>query len=183
MSLKYPALLLTPVFSYWTFCGTGGSSKRKPDSMLKISFRLTYGNVFITTFCHLGLFAVHFFKVLVHTSKINENLKFYIASFSCLIISWITLIILLNLQKCQNSYCKCCPQVFQKTHLDPNNPDVLIDPLKHFELEDIEMVVQVPFIQKGSKYSFLEDIRTLPKKLKNVASGSVFMSDKPKQLK
>ena len=31
--------------------------------------------------------------------------------------------------------------------------------------------------------SILEDIRTLPKKLKNVASGSVLVSDEPKQSK
>ena len=31
--------------------------------------------------------------------------------------------------------------------------------------------------------SILEDIRTLPKKLENFASGSVFVSDKPKRSK
>ena len=45
------------------------------------------------------------------------------------------------------------------------------------------MEVQVQPIEDNSDPSILEDIRTLPKKLKNVASGSILVSDEPKQSK
>ena len=45
------------------------------------------------------------------------------------------------------------------------------------------MEVQVQPSQGNLDPSILEDVRTLPKKLKNVAGGSVFVSDEPKQSK
>ena len=45
------------------------------------------------------------------------------------------------------------------------------------------MEVQAQSNEDNFDPSILEDIRTLPKKLKNVASGSVLVSDEPKQSK
>ena len=45
------------------------------------------------------------------------------------------------------------------------------------------MVVQNPLIKENPQESNLEDIRTISKKLKNVVSGSVFVSDQPKESK
>ena len=174
MIIMYPALLLTPVFSYWTFGDPKGCCKGNPESKLKVSFRLTWVNLAITALGSLGLFLIHF----------SLNI-FYFISWSCLILSWITLIILHNLQKCQKCCCTCCQfdQVYQKTFLDPNNPDELVYPSKTPEQEDIEIVVLTPQMQENPEHSNLEDIRTLPRKLKNLASASVLTSDEPKQSK
>ena len=68
---------------------------------------------------------------------------------SCLVLSWITLIILQNLQKCQKVYCSCCQcdQVFQKTALDPDNPDELIYLSKPVSTQDLEMVEMESHVQ------------------------------------
>ena len=141
---------------------------------------------------YLGLFLVHFFTKDLSGPLIREAygqhkpsiLGLHIISGSCLVLSWITLIILQNLQKCQKICCSCCrkDQVFQKTALHPNNLDELIYISKPL-LQDIEMEVQVPSNENNLDPSILKDIKTLPKKLKNVASGSILVSDKPKQSK
>merc|ERR1712107_115256 len=59
--LQYPAIVLTPVFSYWTFGDPKSCWRRNPDNKLKVSFRMTWGNVVMTVFGNLGLFLVHFF--------------------------------------------------------------------------------------------------------------------------
>ena len=64
----------------------------------------------------------------------------------------------------------------------PENRDELIQLSKHVP-QDIEMEVQVQPSQGNLDPSILEDIRTFPKKLKNVASGSVLVSDEPKRSK
>ena len=71
------------------------------------------------------------------------------------------------------------PQVFQKTVLDPNNPDEFI----HISKPLIWMEVQAQSNGDNFDPSILEDISTLPNKLKSVASGSVLVSDEPKQSK
>ena len=128
MIFQYPPIILTPVFSFWTFGDIKGCCKRNTDNKIKVSFRLTWGNIIITTFGNLGLFLVHFFtKDLLKNSlehltyqQFNNNLFYHMISGSCLVLSWITLIILQNLQKCQKVYCSCCQcyQVFQKTALE-----------------------------------------------------------------
>ena len=185
MIIQYPALLLTPVFSYWTFGDLKGCCKGNPESKLKVSFRLSWGNFVITALGNLGLFAVHFSmkESVDKDGNLTENMAYYIISCSFLVLSWITLIILHNLQKCQRCCYTCCCHEYQKTYLDPNNPDELVYPSKTLEQEEIEMVVQVPQSKKNPELSNLQDIRTLPRKLKNLASGSVLTSDEPKQSK
>ena len=79
--------------------------------------------------------------------------------------------------------CSCCQsdQVFQKTGLDPNNPDELIDLMewKIHETQDNELIPSNG--ENELSHSILEDVRTLSMKMKNVASGSVFVSEEPKQ--
>ena len=178
---QYPALVLTPVFSYWTFGDPKGCFKKNPDNKLKVSFRLTWGNIILTTIGNLGIFLVHFFTKKEWSRAFTGNMIIHIISCSFLVISWITLIILQNLQKCQKICCSCCrsDQVFQKTALDPKNPDELIDLSKPLP-QEIELEIQAQLTEDNSDPSILQDIRTLPKKLKNIVSGSVFVSDKPK---
>ena len=180
---QYPAIILTPVFSYWTFGDPRGCCKRNPDNKLKMSFRLTWGNTILTTFGNLGLFLAHFLTKDFSKLTATFNLDLHIVSGSCLVISWITLIFLQNLQKVQKCcFSCCCGQVFQKTALDPNNPDELID-LSEPVPQDIEMELQIQPKKDNLDMSILEDIRTLRQKMKNVVSGLVLVSDKPKQSK
>ena len=63
-----------------------------------------------------------------------------------------------------------------------NNPDELIYLSKPVP-QDIELEVQAQPTEDNLDPSILEDIRTLPKKLKNVASCSVLVIDELKQSK
>ena len=115
---------MTPVFSYWTFGDPKGCYKRNTQNILKISFRSTWGNVALTTLGNLTLLLINSFtKDLPSFSADQEKEQntLHIIFALCLVISWITLILLQNLQKCQSD------QVFQKTALDPNCPDELIE--------------------------------------------------------
>ena len=185
MIILYPALVLTPVFSYWTFGDPNGICRRNADQKLKVSFRLTLGNIIITTFGNLGLFLVHFFTKDL-SKCFTDNLELHIISATSLVLSWITLIILQNLQKYQNFFCSCfrMAQVFKKTALDPNNPDKLIDLSIYMPLpQDIKMEVHVKHNENNLDSLILEDIRNIPKKMENVASASLFLSEEPKQSK
>ena len=186
--LQYPAFILTPVFSYWTFGShPEDCCKRGNENNLKISFRLTWRNVAITTLGNLSLFLIHFFSKDLPNSKFfsatQPNILLHIISAMCLVLSWITLIILQNLQECQMYCCSCCQsdQVFQKTGLDPNNPDELID-LMEWKIHETQDNKLIPSNGENElSHSILEDVRTLSMKMKNVASGSVFVSEEPKQ--
>ena len=125
---QYPALILTPVFSCWTFGDPKACCKRNHGNKIKVSFTLSWGNMIITTVAHLALFLVHFFM-----KDFSDNLLPHLISSSFLLLSWITLKILQDLQKFQRFCCSYCQsdQVFQKTILDPNSPDELIDPSNH----------------------------------------------------
>ena len=151
MILRYPAIALTPIFSYWTFgdpdvieAAAAGSTIRNPDIKLKVSFRLTWGNAILTTFGNLGLFLVHIFTRDLSTNWFNENVLLHSISVLFTVLSWITLIILQNLPRCQKvcfSYCQN-DQVFQKTALDPNFPEKMID-LSKPVTQDMEMVANI----------------------------------------
>ena len=95
----------------------------------------------------------------------EEMISLGLVLFFPLILSWISFIILHNLQKCQKCCCTCCQfdQVYQKTFLDPNNPDELVYVSKTPEQAGIEMVVQVLPMDEHLKPSNLDDTRTLPK--------------------
>ena len=186
--VQYPAIVLTAVFSYWTFGDPKHCCNKNAENRLKVSFRLIWINAVLTAFENVGLFLIHFFRkdmsgpLFVHGDP--TNLFFHIISFSFLMLSWMTLIILQNLPKCQRYCCYCCQsnQVFQKTALDPNYLDELIYLSKPVS-QDIKMEVQNQPTEDNLDPSILEDLRILHKKLKNVASGSIFGSDEPKQSK
>ena len=75
-------------------------------------------------------------------------------------------------------------QVFKKTALDPNNPDKLIDLSIYMPLpQDIKREVHVQHNENNLDSLILEDIRNIPKKMENVASASLFLSEEPKQSK
>ena len=160
--IKYPALLLTPVFSNWTFgCASGCSCRGR--NHLKVSWWLTWGNLVITTFGVWSLFGIcyanghkfhrgydSFFRVMTDFSPSGAGLLGIPCS-TLLSLSWITLIILQILPKCHNCCCMCCQTncfpVFQETVLDADRPLEVIEwPLKEQlnEEEQVEMLTIPP---------------------------------------
>ena len=155
MILQFPALIMAPVFSYWTFGDPTFCHKRNYEGRLKASFRFTWGNCFITAMGNLGLFLVHLSSRHL-VQDFTFNLQYHIVSCTCLVLSWITLILLHNLQKWQKCCCAFCQldQVYQKSALDPDNPDELID-LSH-DKENMQVM------------------RTLFGRMNSIVNGSIF---------
>ena len=128
----YPALILTPIFSNWTFGNSNGCCcfRKSHESSIKISFKLTWGNFFINVVGNMGLLIAHVvehFKVLgANGSGIYlDYFPFHYLSGFCMITSLITLILLQFLPYCQNLWCvycqeKCYP-IIQKTEFDPTD--------------------------------------------------------------
>ena len=112
MVLQYPALLLTPVFSYWTFGDMTGFCMGNDKNHLQVSFRLTWGNVIITLMGNLGLVVAHSItKPLTYTWRgttlLEDSLHLHLVSGSCFVVSVFTLFILQKLQNCQRFCCAC----------------------------------------------------------------------------
>ena len=143
---------------------------------------MSWGNVIITSIGNICLFTA---GMIAKYHVFARHIVPLIVQLTPLVLSWISFIILHNLQKCQQCCCTCCQfdQVYQKTYLDSHNPDELIELSRPIEQDVIEMVVQDPLIRENPQQSTLEDLTTLPKKLRNIASGSVFVNDVPRQSK
>ena len=155
ITVEYPALFLAPVFSFWTIGNSNVCCTGHHENKIQVSFKLTYGNAILTSIVNLGLLLAHYLKTpgLVFGDdgqEMTENMKFHIASCSCLIMSWVTLIILQNVQKCQKLCCSCCQEncfpVIQKTTLDIDDHIDVIEDLS--KLEHIEMGATEKMIKK-----------------------------------
>ena len=159
--LKYPEILLTPVFSCWTF----DISKNKPPNHLEVSIRMTWINILITSVGIFGLMFIHFStkEILQETEEgfdLTQNLIFHINSCFFLGLSWLTLIILQQLPECKDTCCKCCQEncfpVLEKTALD-------IDCAFSNQNDGLELV------------EIFEDMTSIRTKLRNVVNGSVYL--------
>ena len=130
--LHYPPLILTPVFSIWTFGPPGPGFQCKRQNMMKISWFLTWGNLILNTLEIIILIGIAYqnrhsqfldygFLPFIFTWKTRLFLPL-----SFLSLTWITLIILQisfkNANHCSN-WCQsnCCPD-FDETTLDINKP-------------------------------------------------------------
>ena len=121
---NFPAIVLTPAFSYWVFgpvevfscptwCGGG-------NSRLGVSFLHTWINVGLTV---LG-------QLIISILVFNENEGLIVVIFATWalplhIFSIIMLILLQCLQKCNCSVCcttGCCESITQRTLLNVDNP-------------------------------------------------------------
>ena len=150
---RFPALLLTPVFSIWTIgptslktfwkCGEG------TNKFLRMSFRLTWGNLIITS---IELIVI-MFQVSLETKEHwnnffhgsgNDPPSGFLSVF-LLMVSYITLIAIQILPMFEEHCClscqKKCYPVIKETVLDVEKPFDLIDwPLSEnsVELEEVE---------------------------------------------
>ena len=102
--VTYPAMILTPVFSIWTF----GPSKCHNEKRLGVSFKLAWINLALTTLGILTIYLIHSIKEPAMDERPNANFRYYLISCSALIFSLVTLVILQTLPKCKNLFCHCC---------------------------------------------------------------------------
>ena len=136
--IKFPPIILTPIFSIWTIGPIAstkslcGSSCCNSPQKLGVSICLTWINLFLTL-------ASGFIYVIWHDEGSWENgpetinMIFYICCCPCLVFAMICLILLQCLDKCPGCCCPCIPccerncyPVTQFTYLDVNNMDVVI---------------------------------------------------------
>ena len=126
ISTKYPALVIMPIFTIWTF-GPASFGKyctsccQKP--LLKVSYPLTLLNLIIST--------IPLFLSIDYDSRNYNDFSWIPAflCFFCLAIIWFTFILLLLIEYCNKCLfcepCSLCP-TFEKTILDPKQPNEVI---------------------------------------------------------
>ena len=139
--INFPAIILTPAFSYWVFGPVEAFSCqtwcRGGNSRLGLSFLHTWINFTITVSGQLV------FVILIEprTGLIN----FLIFSLPFHIFGAIFLILLQFLQKCNCCTCcttGCCESITQQTLLDVDNPLEKIEG-KQTNNEEHEMEIQI----------------------------------------
>ena len=155
--LHYPALLMAPIFSFWTFGGDSMDCCKKRNSEtqqnLKISFRFTWINAIVTTLLILGLTAYYYYKYYYIYADYFDAGDVLFILFLCLPL--LSLIIIQSLQKCQTCICTlcqpyCCP-MFKKTAIDPDDPLTLIDISRPNNTFDTELRNQAGHIFANSR--------------------------------
>ena len=111
--IKYPALLLTPVFTNWTF-GSPKPFSCKDQNQLKMSWTFTWGNLILTSVlgsiivtCILGDRIGKEFDPTPATTDTKFFFMFYFPIFLP-IVTYATLLLLQLLPKCDKYCCNCC---------------------------------------------------------------------------
>ena len=138
---NFPAIILTPVFSYWVFGPIEGFSCptwcRGGNSNLGVSFLHTWINVSLTVFSQL------MFSIIVFFTSNGGLSMFAYTSLPCHILSIIMLILLQCLQKCNCCTSSCCESITQRTLLNVDNPLEKIEFYQRVSEEEHEMQVQI----------------------------------------
>ena len=136
--IKFPPIILTPIFSIWTIgsvmsttfvCGSNGHQN------LGVSICLTWINLLLTFASGL---AYNIWSDYSNVIRWNDPVWYIFRGFirstcPCLAIAMIFLILLQCLDKCSDCCCPCIPccesncyPVTQLTYLDVDNMDVII---------------------------------------------------------
>ena len=135
--LKYPALLLTPVFCVWSFGSPSRCTCNSQDHRLKISWTNTWGNQVVNTMVTLTMAVIAYWNRILKYREFNfltfifhKDFGLYFA-FAFLALSWITLILIQNLPKFEQICCcnwckKNCFPIFKETILDTDKPFELL---------------------------------------------------------
>ena len=143
--LKFPALILTPMFSSWTVGPSGTSTAccgrcNGQNNHLKVSFRQTWTNVLITT---TGA-AIYCFVFL--NPRSNYELFGIIFLPIYLLGAVFPLLLLQFLDKCKKCCCTCCMPCFpvlNVTTLDVDEEFAKPTTQPGFELKDLFTLPQV----------------------------------------
>ena len=137
---NFPAIVLTPAFSYWVFgpfsCPTwcrGGNSN------LGVSFLHTWINAGLTVYGQLMFVTI----VFLNSNGDSIYKMFAVYSLPCHILSIIMLILLQCLQKCNCCTSSCCESITQRTLLNVDNPLEKIEFQQRVSEEEHEMQVQM----------------------------------------
>ena len=127
--IQNPAIILTPVFSNWTI-GPENSycNKIATGQNLKVSFRLTWGNIMLSNAGSVALLVLH----TIFEDQINDEPYLHIIdkhilveiAFLCLALSFLSIVLLQVLPKCKELCCHCCQincyPVYKKGAFDLN---------------------------------------------------------------
>ena len=142
--IKFPPIILTPIFSIWTIGpvmskkSVCGSSCYNGHQKLGVSICLTWINLFLTL-------ASGFAYTIWFPLQCPQCFLFAFLAYTCpcFAIAMIFLILLQCLDKCPGCCCPCLPccesncyPVTQFTYLDVNNSDIIITQ-EQIELEQL----------------------------------------------
>ena len=118
--IEYPGLVLTPVFSFWTFGAVKLSGRSNPyrrsEERICLSFRLTWINAVIQFCGMLVLLAVHETWIRTCTPWTFADMEdcwllfFFVVSFlPTFVFTTICHILIQTMDKC-SFWCKCCKE-------------------------------------------------------------------------
>ena len=111
LMFQFPALFLTPVFSFWTFGDKKGCfCKDQINRQIQLSFTLTWINFSLSVIVNTGLLINN----LTKAGHVGHSV-FHIISCSCLVLSGFTLQFM--------QYIK----TLKRTVLDPDSPSQVIE--------------------------------------------------------
>ena len=111
LMFQFPALFLTPVFSFWTFGDKKGYfCKDQINRKVQLSFTLTWINFSLTVIVNTGLLINNLTKAW----RVGHSV-FHIISCSCLVLSGFTLKFIQNLKS------------LKRTVLDLDSPSQVIE--------------------------------------------------------
>ena len=148
--IQYPALILMPTFSIWTFGNDGFECLKKKKAREKRtfapSFRLAWGNLMITLITVVTLVTNFYVKRPEEIPKFFDKVKNRVPPFCftslCYLFSMITTLILLQfLSYCHvfNCHRSICYPIIQKTELDPENPFDLTMKTNKKEMKELDV--------------------------------------------
>ena len=129
--IAQPALVLTPVFSFWTFgpCTSGGCCPyRKTEPKLCLSFRLTWVNCILTLGGSYGLMAIFQYLISPRVDWYTRdfNVVFVFVASPLYALATLCQLLIQFLDKCLCCGCRCfkdnCLPLTEKIVYDTENP-------------------------------------------------------------
>ena len=128
--IAHPALVLTPVFSFWTFGprkSGGCCAYKRAEPGICVSFRLTWFNTILTLFGMFGVVAIHD-TFIIGTNPLPLSLLRWMFQILFLMFApaAICLLLIQFLDKCACCCCRCfkenCLPMTEKIVYDTENP-------------------------------------------------------------
>ena len=128
--IAHPALMLTPVFSFWTFgppTSGGCCAYKKAEQRIHLSFRLTWINYILTLSGSFGVVAID--EIFLKVNQLGwdsdlANISFFI-TLPLFAIATICLLLIQFLDLCSCCCCTCfdenCLPMIEKVVYDTEN--------------------------------------------------------------
>jgi len=140
---QFPALILTPIFSYWVFGPIESKSCSnlccRENSRLGLSFFHTWINAGLTIVGQI-IFSYLFFDILKQDHTCYCRFPFYAQATTLHVFCVILLLLIQFLSQCNCCKSSCCDEITQRTLLDVKNPnEVIVFEQKEKVLEEQEM--------------------------------------------